>query len=404
VDLDNFKTLNNTLGQDIGDLLLQEVARRLTACIRETDTVARLGGDEFVVLLEDLKTNPEDAAEQARYVVEKILASLGQPCTLGSYVCHTSASIGIVVFGTYPKNAIGILQQADIAMRQAKASGRNGMHFFTPSLQFAVNARATMERDIRHAIVANQFVLYYQPQVEEGVPIGAEALIRWRHPRRGLVAPSDFIPLAEETGLIVPVGNWVLETACQQLVAWAVRKETSSINVAVNISAWQFRQRDFVEQVLAALDSTGVNPQNLWLEITESMLLENLEEIIVKISQLKSYGLRFSLDDFGTGYSSLSYLKRLPLDQLKIDRIFVRDILTDPTRGAIAQTVVSLGRAMGLSVIAEGVETEEQREFLANLGCHAYQGYLFSRPLPELEFQQWLSKFTTKAALVSRIV
>ena len=404
VDLDNFKLLNNTLGQDMGDQLLQVVARRLAACVRETDTIARLGSDEFVVMLEELKMNPEDAAAQAKYVAEKILAALAQPCVLGSYESHTSASIGIVVFSAQARNPLGILQQADIAMRQAKAAGRNGMHFFTPSLQFAVNARATIEQDIRHALSAQQFLLHYQPQVEEGALIGVEALIRWSHPRRGLVAPIEFIPLAEETGLILPIGQWVLEAACSQLASWAQHPETASINMAVNISAQQFRQHDFVEQVLGILDASGVSPQNLWLEITESMLMENLEEIIAKIAQLKSYGLRFSLDDFGTGYSSLSYLKRLPLDQLKIDRLFVRDILSDATRGAIAQSIISLARAMGLSVIAEGVETEAQRDFLIDLGCHAFQGYLFSRPLAEKDFLAWHTQFAGAASPLPQVI
>jgi diguanylate cyclase (GGDEF)-like protein/PAS domain S-box-containing protein len=392
VDLDHFKTLNETLGHQAGDLLLQEVARRIAACVSEADTVARLGGDEFVVLLEGLSEFMEDAAEQTGHVAGKIIAAAGEPYLLGGREYHISFSIGITVFGDQSETAHEILQQAEIAMYQAKAAGRNTMSFFAPALQAAVNARAAMEDDLRQAIKTGEFALYYQPQVDSNGLIGAEALVRWNHPERGLLAPNDFIGLAEETGLILPLGEWVLETTCKQISAWAHRRETAHIALAVNISARQFRQPEFVDQVLAVLYRTGANPRNLKLELTESILLENVEDVIEKMSALKSHGLRFSLDDFGTGYSSLSYLKRLPLDQLKIDRAFVRDILVDFTSGAIAQTIVSLSRAMGLSVIAEGVETDEQRQFLTVLGCHSFQGYLFSPPLPLEEFERlWLA-------------
>jgi diguanylate cyclase (GGDEF)-like protein/PAS domain S-box-containing protein len=391
VDLDNFKNLNDTLGHQAGDLLLQEVARRLTSCVRDSDTVARLGGDEFVVLLEGLGETSRDAASQAKAVAEKILAAIRQPYQLDGRECFSTSSIGITVFGGHRESLSEVMQQADIAMYQAKAAGRNALRFFAPALQAAVNARAAMEDDLRLALKAGQFLLHYQPQVESTRLIGAEALVRWQHPARGLLLPGEFIALAEDTGLILPLGNWVLETACRQIAAWGERKESAHIKVAVNISARQFRQPDFIEQVLAILESTGANPQNLQLELTESMLVENVEEVIAIMANLKSHGVRFSLDDFGTGYSSLSYLKHLPLDQLKIDRSFVRDMLTDASSGAIAQTLISLGRAMGLSVIAEGVETEAQRSFLAGLGCQTYQGYLFSKPLPLAEFQaKWL--------------
>jgi EAL domain-containing protein (putative c-di-GMP-specific phosphodiesterase class I) len=278
-------------------------------------------------------------------------------------------------------------------MHQAKAAARNTICFFAPALQTAVNARAQLEDDIRQAIETRQFELYYQPQVERGHLIGAEALLRWNHPTRGLLAPAEFIALAESTGLILPLGDWVLETACQQIAAWANHKETAEISVAVNISGLQLRQPDFVEAVLAVLDRTGANPHKLDLELTESMLVENVEDVVGKMTKLKSHGVRFSVDDFGTGYSSLAYLKRLPLDQLKIDRSFVRDILIDGCSGTIAQTIISLGRAMGLSVIAEGVETEEQRDFLARLGCKAFQGYLCSRPLPLENFMLLALRF-----------
>ncbi len=387
IDVDNFKTLNDTLGHKTGDLLLQEVALRLTHCIREADTVARLGGDEFVVILEDLSGGREEAAAQAKMVAEKILGAVSQGYVLAGRECLSTSSIGITVFGDRTDNIDDVMQQADIAMYQAKSAGRNTLRFFAPALQAAINARASMEDDLRQAIGTGQFRLYYQPQVESGALIGAEALLRWNHPERGFLPPAEFISLAEETGLILPLGDWVLETACLQIAAWSKRKETAQITVGVNISARQLRQPDFVEQVLRAIERTGANPKKLDLELTESMLVENIEEVIAKMTVLKSHGLRFSLDDFGTGYSSLSYLKRLPLDTLKIDRAFVHDMLVDMTSGAIAQTVISLSKAMGLSVIAEGVETEQQREFLAGLGCNAFQGYLFSRPLPIEEFE-----------------
>ena len=389
-DVDNFKTLNDTLGHKMGDLLLQEVAQRLLASVREADTVARLGGDEFVVVLEDLSENAEEAAGQAKMIAEKILMSISKPYILAGRECISTSSIGITLFGDRKDTIDDVLQQADIAMYQAKAAGRDTLRFFAPSLQAAINARASMEDDLRQAIGTDQFQIYYQPQVHSGTLIGAEALLRWNHLQRGYLAPMEFIPLAEETGLILPLGDWVLDTACKQIAAWSSRKESSHITLAVNVSARQLRQPDFVERVLRALERSGANPKNLDLELTESMLLENIEEVIAKMTVLKSYGVRFSLDDFGTGYSSLTYLKRLPLDRLKIDRAFVRDMLVDVTSGAIAQTVISLSKAMGLSVIAEGVETEQQRDFLAKLGCHSFQGFLFSRPLPLHEFEMLL--------------
>jgi diguanylate cyclase (GGDEF)-like protein/PAS domain S-box-containing protein len=402
VDLDNFKSLNDAHGHQTGDLLLQEVALRLDSCVRDTDTVARCGGDEFAVMLENLSEVAEDAAAQAQSIGEKILSISSQPYQLAGHECHCPSSIGITVFGEELESANDALQRAEIAMFQAKEAGRNTIRFFAPALQAAVNARAAMEADLRQAIKANQFVLYYQPQVERGRLIGAEALIRWQHPRHGLLTPGEFIPLAEETGLILTLGDWVLEAACEQVAAWGDRKETAAITLAVNISARQFRQADFVERVLAALKRTGANPQSLKLELTESMLLDNVDDVIAKMTALKSHGLRFSLDDFGTGYSSLAYLRRLPLDELKIDLIFVRDLLEDAASGAIAQAILSLGKAMGLRVIAEGVESEEQQEFLIRMGCHSFQGFLFSRPLPLEEFQLWLPDSAESAAPIPR--
>jgi diguanylate cyclase (GGDEF)-like protein/PAS domain S-box-containing protein len=396
VDLDNFKMLNDALGHQTGDLLLQETALRLDSCVRESDTVARCGGDEFAVMLENLSEVVENAAAQAQIIGEKILAICGLPYMLAGRECHCPSSIGITVFGGEPESANEALQRAEIAMFQAKEAGRNTIRFFSPDLQASVHARAAMEEDIRRAIKAEQFMLYYQPQIDRGHLFGVEALLRWNHPERGFLPPDEFIPLAEETGLILPLGNWVLETACAQIAQWAKRKETAHISVSVNISARQIRHPNFVEQVLSVLKRTGANPKNLMLELTESILVENIEDVIGKMTVLKSHGLSISLDDFGTGYSSLSYLKRLPLDQLKIDKAFIRDIMVDDTSGAIAQVIISLGRAMRLSVIAEGVETEEQREFISRLGCHAFQGFLFSRPLPLEEFERRLTDFSAK--------
>ncbi len=393
VDLDNFKSLNDTLGQSSGDILLQEVARRLSACVREYDTVARVGGDEFGVMLENLSENLEEAAAQARIVGDKILGNLREPFQLDGHECHCPSSLGINVFGSEPESTAEALQRAEIAMFQAKQAGRNTARFFEPALQAAVSARTSLEQQLRQAIKNNQFLFHYQPQVERSRLTGAEALIRWDSPGQGLILPDSFIQLAEETGLILKLGEWGLETACRQLAAWSTRPETAHLTLAVNISARQIRQADFAAQVLTILNRTGARPGNLRLEITESILLHDFDDTIVKMNALRTKGVRFSLDDFGTGYSSLSYLKRLPLDRLKIDRAFVKDILGDAASGAIAQAVLSLGRALGLSVIAEGVETEEQRGYLAGLGCQSYQGYLFSRPLPQDKFEAFAKEF-----------
>jgi diguanylate cyclase (GGDEF)-like protein/PAS domain S-box-containing protein len=385
-DLDGFKSLNDTLGHHIGDLMLQETARRISSCVREVDTVARLGGDEFVVILEDLSQVPEIAAAQARTVGGKILAAISQPYILEGRECHATSSMGITVFGSKNESTNEVLQQADIAMYQAKAAGRNAMFFFAPALQASVDARVALEKDLRQALRDNQFSLYYQPQLDRGLLIGAEALIRWNHPSRGLVGPRDFVPLAEDTGLIFNMGNWVLETACLQLATWSKRREGSHLSVAVNVSSREFRHPKFIDHVLNVLERTGANPKNLKIELSESMFGDNIDEIIARMKVLKSHGVTFSLEDFGTGYSSMAHIKRLPLDQIKIDRSFVGEILVDPISGAVAQAIISFGRAMGLSVIAEGVETEEQRAFLARLGCHSFQGFLFSHPLPLGEF------------------
>ena len=382
IDLDNFKTLNDTLGHDMGDELLRQVARRLTACVRAGDTVARLGGDEFVVMLAGLSQDQTEAATHTEAVGDKILGALRQVYRLRNVDHHTSSSIGATLFRGHLASVEDLLKQADLAMYKAKDAGRNALRFFDPDMEIAVTKRAALEDDLRYAIQARQFLLHYQPQLADGRVTGSEALVRWKHPARGMVSPAEFIPLAEETALILPLGHWVITAACAQLALWATRPEMAHLTIAVNVSAHQFRQADFVDQMLAILASTGASPHRLKIELTESALVSNVDEVIEKMNALKARGIRFSLDDFGTGYSSLSYLKRLPLDQLKIDQSFVRDVLSDPNDASIARTIIVLAQNLGLGVIAEGVETEMQREFLANAGCHAYQGYLFSKPLP----------------------
>jgi diguanylate cyclase (GGDEF)-like protein len=404
LDLDNFKNLNDTLGHQTGDLLLQETARRLEACVRESDTVGRLGGDEFLLMLQDLSKLPEEAAAQAQAVGEKILAAVSRGCLLNGREYRSSASIGIAVFGDRRETTSEVLQQADMAMYQAKSAGRNTMRFFAPALQAAVNTRAQMEDELRQAVERREFELYYQPQVHRTRLVGAEALIRWRHPSGKLLSPGEFIPLAEETGLILPIGKWVLEQACSQIAAWGGNRKSAKLSIAVNISARQFRQPEFVGDVLEALARTGANPRNLGIELTESILVDDVEGLIEKMKELREYGLKFSLDDFGTGYSSLSYLKKLPLNELKIDRSFIRDILTEESSAAIAQTIVSLSRAMGLPVIAEGVETEEQRQFLTVMGCYNFQGYLFGRPVALGDFEkQWLTPVRSEKRSGARV-
>ena len=382
IDLDNFKALNDTYGHDIGDLLLQLVAVRLSYCLRASDTVARVGGDEFVILLVDLGESPTEAASRAKMVAEKILSSFKDPFLLGEHEAHSTPSIGITLFASGIDSADELLRRADLAMYQAKSAGRNTMQFFDTDMQAAVSARTVLESEMRTGLKHYQFLLYFQAQVDStGLTTGAEALVRWQHPQRGLVAPLQFIPLAEETGLIIPLGNWVLEEACKTLATWATDPAFADLSLAVNVSARQLRQASFVDDVLTVLERTGANPRRLKLELTESLLVDSIDETILKMNQLKAKGVGFSLDDFGVGYSSLSYLKLLPLDQLKIDQSFVRDILTDPNDEAISRTIVALGNSLGLSVIAEGVETAEQKFRLAGLGCFFYQGYFFSRPV-----------------------
>lgn len=392
IDLDNFKMFNDALGHSLGDLLLQEVAKRLAAGVRETDTVARQGGDEFVVLLEALSQKPEEAITQAEAIAEKVLRSLSQPYQLSDHHSHhCTASVGVTLFIGGQESVDQLLKQADIAMYQSKQAGRNTIRFFDPQMQAIIENRSKLEAALRLALPQKQFMLYYQLQVDDTDQIlGAEVLLRWLHPDRGIISPAEFIPLAEESGLIIPIGWWLLEIACRQLRKWGDEPARQHLQLAINVSARQFRQPDFVEQMVSLLHETGINPDRLKLELTESLVLDNVAETIVKMQKLKDIGVQFSMDDFGTGYSSLSYLKKLPLDQLKIDQSFIREIATDPDDAIIVQTIIAMAKNLGMEVIAEGVETEQQRNFLIERGCLNFQGYLFGNPVPLEEFEQLL--------------
>ena len=393
LDLDHFKNLNDTHGHAMGDRLLIEMAQRLRTCVREGDTVARLGGDEFVLLVQQLDEDLETAVAQAGRIGDKVVAQLSQPCAIGAVQYQGSASVGVSMFLGHALGTDELLKRADLAMYQAKAAGRNTVRFFDPAIQARLNARAALEADLRQAVQRNELVLHYQPQVDtQGRCLGVEALVRWEHPQRGQVQPLDFIPLAEETGLILPIGQWVLCQACSTMAAWEADPRLAGLGMAVNVSARQFHQPDFVHNVRVQLRSHGIDPALLKLEITESMLLDNIEQTVETMQALKALGVRFSLDDFGTGYSSLNYVKRLPLDQIKIDKSFVRDILSDPNDAAICRTVIAMGRSLGLSTLAEGVEQPAQWDFLAQEGCDAAQGYLYARPMALPDLQAWLGR------------
>lgn len=383
LDIDHFKVLNDTLGHGTGDTLLKIIANRLQSCVREADTVARIGGDEFVILLENLGEDKIEAATYAETIANKILNLMAQPYKLDTYEHRGSVSIGATLFFSHETDMEEVLKQADIAMYQAKDAGRNTIRFFDVQMQEAVALRVSMERELRTAIDNNQFELYYQVQVNKHKKIlGAEALIRWIHPERGMVSPAQFIPLAEDTGLILPIGQWVLETACAQLKCWQQNAQTRELSISVNVSAKQFNQPNFVELVQETITRHGIDPAFLKLELTESMLLENIQLMIDKMIELRKIGVRFELDDFGTGYSSLQYLKQLPLNQLKIDQSFIRDIAIDENDKILVRTIIAMAHSMDLGVIAEGVETEEQRQFLMDHGCDHFQGYLFGKPVP----------------------
>lgn len=382
LDMDHFKQLNDTLGHDIGDELLQQVAARLQSRVRDGDSVARLGGDEFEVLLEALGTDSHEAATQAEAIANKLLEALRQPYYLRQHSHICTPSIGIVVFMGDRTTVDELYKMADIAMYQAKYSGRNAIKFFDPEMQTAAENRAKLESDMRLGLANNEFMLHYQIQVNQnGAPTGVEALLRWHSAERGMVMPGDFIGLAEESGIILPLGQRVLETACAQLVEWARRPETSQWTIAVNVSAVQFAQPEFVASIISVLQKSGARAELLKLELTESMLVDDVADTISKMHKIQAVGVSFSLDDFGTGYSSLSILRSLPLNQLKIDQSFVRNLLTDHSNAVIARTIVALGHNLGLKVIAEGVETAEQFAYLAGIGCNAFQGYYFGRPV-----------------------
>lgn len=388
IDLDNFKRINDTRGHDIGDRLLAEIALRIQSCVRQVDTVSRLGGDEFIVLLVDLSPSEELAALLAERVGEKILTAISQPCTLGNKLHRSSASMGLCLFLGQNASMEDLLKRADTSMYQAKNSGRNALRFFDPQIQASLEARIALESELHDALPNHQFRLYYQIQMDNTLGVlGAEVLLRWEHPKHGLVGPDQFIPIAEETGLILPIGEWVLQTACKQLRVWATSPQTEGFLLSINVSARQFRQPDFVEMVNRVLESTGANPHRIKLELTESLVLHDIVDTVDKMKALNRQGIHFSMDDFGTGYSSLAHLTTLPIQQLKIDRSFVRNITHNHNDAVIVQTIIGMAGNLGVAVIAEGVETEAQRACLERFGCPTFQGYLYGRPVPLREFE-----------------
>ena len=383
LDMDKFKVLNDTMGHDFGDLMLIEVAERIGELVRDVDTVARIGGDEFVVLLENMGDLADDASNRVALVAEKIRASLSEEYRIKDHIYHSSPSIGVCLFKGNAVTVNDILKHADIALYQAKNNGRNTVRFYDPVLQQSVANRARLEADLRVALSRRQMEMHYQIQVDrDGRPLGAEALIRWRHPERGMISPGEFIPLAEESALILGLGKWIIERACQQLASWASHERTQGLILAINVSAHQFRLPDFVESVIDAAHRHGIRPNLLKLELTESVVLADIEDVIAKMQALKAHGFRLSLDDFGTGYSSLAYLKRLPLTQIKIDQSFVRDVASDANDAMLIKAIIDMAKNFKLNVIAEGVETEVQFAILKQLGCPAFQGYLFGKPVP----------------------
>jgi diguanylate cyclase (GGDEF)-like protein len=392
IDIDHFKAINDSKGQDVGDCLLVEIAKRLRLSLREFDTVAHLGGDEFVVLLEGLDQEVEQAVKQARSITENLRAKISLSCLVQELTYHLTSSVGVSLFRGDGEAGDEVFRHANIAMSHAKTSGRNTLRFFDPAMQISLEDRAELEADLYHALEDRQFELYYQVQTNSaGRAEGAEALIRWLHPQRGMVSPLNFIPIAEESDLMLSIGLWVLETACAQIKAWDANALSRDLQLAVNVSARQFQQPDFVTLVLRTLELSGANPDRLKLELTESLVLNDISDAVSKMQQLKKHGVRFSIDDFGTAYSSLSYLTQLPMDQLKIDQSFVRNIGVKPGDAIIVQTIIGMAKNLGMEVIAEGVETLAQLEFLGLAGCQNYQGYLFSKPLPLAAFNAYLA-------------
>ena len=393
IDLDNFKMLNDTLGHIAGDKLLSSIGQCLEGIIRPEDTICRLGGDEFIILLCGLPEDRKRAAIIAEKVAEKIRFAINSSDAFGNTSFNSTASIGITLFQGCRSTKEELIKQADLAMYRSKSCGRNTIHFFDPSMETEMLTRMQLEKDLHLAIQEKQFLIHYQPQVDQfRQPTGAEALVRWRHPERGLVSPADFIPIAEDTGQIISIGRLVLEMACEKLADWATRPEMAHITISINVSVKQFLQSDFTDQVLSTIRATGADPTRLKLELTESLLAENVDDIIKTMKALEAVGIGFALDDFGTGYSSLSYLTRFPLQQLKVDLSFVRDMLTDKNARTVAESVILLGKSLNMEVIAEGVETDLQLEHLVDLGCHRYQGYLFSRPVPEEKFEAFVHR------------
>lgn len=383
IDLDHFKNLNDTLGHKKGDELLQLVAKRLRWSVREGDTVARQGGDEFIILLEKLGATQEQAAMSAMRIAKKVLEAIGQPYALGENQYVVTASIGISLFAGYEFSVDELMKHSDLAMYQAKAEGRAGILFYDARMQEAATQRRELEADLRKALALNQLELYYQPQCwANGELCGYEALLRWNHPQNGVISPLSFIGLAEDTGLIVPIGLWVINEACKVLEQWQNEPSKKHLVLSINISQRQFRHKRFVEKLLTCSQDYGFLAQLLQLEITESLLMDDMAGTVEKMKQLNAVGYRFALDDFGTGFSSLSYLKNLPLDSLKIDSSFVADMLDNPEAAAIVETIISLGKTLGLQVVAEGVETAQQANALRALGCEQMQGYYFGKPVP----------------------
>ncbi len=380
-DLDRFKQINDTLGHKVGDALLQAVAGRMLRIVGDQGLVAHTGGDEFAVLLEQLDIDPERASTQARSLAEKLRSSMREPFGIDSQYHQMSVSIGVALFDGPETGADELIKRADMAMYEAKAGGRNAIRFFDQDIAVHLSQRVALEADLNQALALQQFRVFYQPQFDsDGRMVGAEALVRWLHPQRGLVTPGHFIPLAEETGLILPLGQWVLEHVCQQIERWRGQPVLGELVISVNLCAHQLLQANFVESVTSVLMATGADASRLQLELTESVLAHNIDDATDKMRRLVALGVQFALDDFGTGYSSLSYLKRLPIQQLKIDASFVRDLQTDPNDAVITQTIIALGRSLGLEVIAEGVETQAQRDILLQQGCRLFQGYFYARP------------------------
>ncbi len=397
LDLDRFKSINDSLGHAIGDQLLREVGRRLKSILRQEDTVARLGGDEFVILLAELDSaDTEEVVNEVQSVADKILQALSRPHKVGHRELYASSSIGIAMFSMETNDSNEVLQQADIAMYRAKDAGGNCYHFFSPSMQHAAEEKLEIEHSLRRGLEQNEFLIYYQPIVDIEQPgriVGAEALLRWQHPQHGLVYPAAFIRVAEETGLILELGDWVASEVCRQMREWDCRRPDLDYGqVSINISPHQFQQSSFVPELMDTVVNSKVDPSKLCLELTENLLVLDVDDVAVKMRELKEHGLQFSLDDFGTGYSSLAYLKQLPLDILKIDQSFIRDISTDPNDAAIVESILAVSLRMGFQVVAEGVETEDQLEFLDAHDCDRYQGYLFSKPVPADEFELLLEK------------